>query len=221
MKVGTDGVLLGAWASVTHQPQRILDIGSGTGLLALQLAQRCQVATIDAIEIDEKAFTQCAANFKNSPWSSRLKGHLMDWNAFYDRPLRRYDLIVSNPPFFETPRSGGATSLARQQARFTNTLSNAVLLEGVAKCLSEAGCFCVVLPYDNEASFRDLAQEQKLNLSRILRTRGTDRSPLKRSFMEFRFGEVQLKESELVIELARHQYSSQYRELTRDFYLKM
>ena len=120
MKVGTDGVLLGAWISLQHQPESILDIGAGTGLIALQLAQRSTAGLIDAIELDEDAYEQCVANFEASPWGDRLFCYHAGFDEFVDEMDEQYDLIVSNPPFYAEEVSSGNTS--RDQARQNSSL---------------------------------------------------------------------------------------------------
>ena len=120
MKVGTDGVLLGAWTSLEHQPDSILDIGAGTGLIALQMAQRSPAELIDAIELDEAAYEQCVANFEASAWSDRLFCYHAGLDEFVDEIDDQYDLIVSNPPFYSENVSSGDAS--RDQARQNNSL---------------------------------------------------------------------------------------------------
>ena len=120
MKVGTDGVLLGAWASLANQPESILDIGAGTGLIALQLAQRSSAETIDAIELDDAAYEQCVANFEASPWGDRLFCYHAGFDEFVGEMDDKYDLIVSNPPFYAEDVTSGDTS--RDTARQNSSL---------------------------------------------------------------------------------------------------
>ena len=218
MKVGTDGVLLGAWASVEGNPQSVLDIGAGTGLIALMLAQRCPAETIDAIEIDAPAFEQCVENFEASPWSDRLFCYHCGLEAFVQEPADPYDLILSNPPFYPEEVSSGDP--ARDAARQQVSLPFEVLLQGVAQLLHPGGRFCLILPHREEASFVSLARKFRLFPSRITRVRGTAQSPVKRSLLEFSFREVPPREDLLTLEVDRNQYTEAYRELTRDFYLK-
>jgi len=147
MKVGTDAVLLGAWCNVDCFPNAILDIGSGTGVIALMLAQRSDAQTIDAVEIDENAHEQTIENFEKSDWADRLfcyHSPFQDFAIEMAEEEEKYDLIVSNPPFytdhFETD------DIARNKARFTSSLSFADLLNGVEKILSKNGEFSVILP---------------------------------------------------------------------------
>lgn len=221
MKVGTDGVLLGAWCGVDHFPDSILDIGSGTGLIALMLAQRTDAMTIDAVELDEQAYEQTVGNFERSDWGDRLFCYHSSFQDFADEMSaegEEYDLIVSNPPFytdaFETQDN------ARNKARFTSSLSFLELIKGAAKVLSSAGRFAIIVPYKEEEKVCSLASESTLLLNRVCRVRGTEQAPIKRSLLEFSFQEQDLIEEELVIEISRHDYTEKYKALTRDFYLK-
>ncbi|MBT8179686.1 MAG: methyltransferase [Eudoraea sp.] len=219
MKVGTDGVLLGAWASVAHKPASILDIGAGTGLVGLMLAQRCNAELIDALEVEEVAFEQCVSNFEASPWADRLFCYHASLQDYVQEVEEQYDLIVSNPPFhIETPSSGDQ---ARDQARQSQSLPFAELLKGVTKLLAPGGKFVVVIPHKQAPGFIALAEPMGLFPSKILQVRGNPGTEIKRSFLEFQFGENSCEYEELVIELARHVYTPEYINLTRDFYLKM
>lgn len=219
MKVGTDGVLLGAWASLEGNPESILDIGAGTGLIALMLAQRSLAENIDAVEIDAPAFEQCVENFEASPWSDRLFCYHCGLEEFAREVDEPYDLILSNPPFYSEDVSSGnpARDTARQQA----FLPFEALLGGVSKLLAPHGRFCLILPFKEEGPFISLARQYGLFPGRITRVRGTARAPLKRSLLEFSFREVPPGEDLLTLEERRGQYTQAYRELTRDFYLKM
>ncbi len=219
MKVGTDGVLLGAWASLVHQPNSILDIGAGTGLIALQLAQRSTAETIDAIELDENAYEQCVANFEGSPWADRLFCYHAGFDEFVDEIEDRYDLIVSNPPFYSEEMASGDS--LRDQARQSSSLPFDELLKGVSKLLSERGLFSVIIPYKEEQRFLELAATSGLHPIRITRVKGNPKVEFKRSLMELGFQEVETYIDELVIEEGRHQYTKEYIRLTEAFYLKM
>ena len=219
MKVSTDSVLLGAWADLAGNPSSILDIGAGTGLLALMLAQRSQATQIDAIEIDEEAYEQCVDNFENSPWNDRLFCYHASLNEFVKEMDERYDLIISNPPFYiENVSSGNAS---RDKARQNKALPFEELIESVYELLSESGTFNIVIPYKEEASFVKIARDNGLFLKRITRVKGQPDSYLKRSFLEFGFYQYIYPVDELIIEKSRHNYTSKYIDLTKDFYLKM
>ena len=222
MKVGTDGVLLGAWCTVNKYPDAILDIGSGTGLIGLMLAQRCDAMTIDAVEIDEKAYEQTVENFELSDWGDRLFCYHSSFQDFSKEMIEEkemYDLIISNPPFYTDDYE--TVDSARNTARFTSALSFQELIYGVSNLLSETGIFSVIIPYKEEKLFVSLAAENDLFLNRICRVKGTETSQVKRSLLEFSFENKPLKEEELIIERSRHKYTEAYIELTRDFYLKM
>ena len=222
MKVGTDGVLLGAWCSVADYPDTILDIGAGTGVIALMIAQRSDAMTIDAVEVDENAYEQTVFNFEESDWGDRLYCYNATFAEFADEIAEEeetYDLIVSNPPFytddFETEDA------ARNKARFTSSLSFEDLIVGVSKILSKSGKFSVVIPYKEEVNFIALAKENNLFLNRICRVKGNETSAIKRCLLEFSFDAMELQEESLTIEIGRHQYTEAYMNLTKDFYLKM
>ncbi|UII81050.1 tRNA1(Val) (adenine(37)-N6)-methyltransferase [Flagellimonas sp. CMM7] len=219
MKIGTDGVLLGAWASLKSQPDSILDIGAGTGLIALQMAQRSTAETIDAIELDESAYEQCVENFEGSPWADRLFCYHAGLDEFIDEMDEGYDLIVSNPPFYSEKVTSGDVS--RDTARQNVSLPFHELLEGVSKLLSKNGLFSVIIPFKEEAEFIDLANGFTLHVSRITRVRGTPTADFKRSMLEFGFLKAKPEIAELTIELERQQYTKDYISLTKEFYLKM
>lgn len=221
MKIGTDAVLLGAWCAVENHLERILDIGSGTGIIALMLAQRSNAITIDAIEVEENAFEQTVENFERSSWGDRLYCYHGDFEEFareLDEEGETYELIVSNPPFYteayETKDS------ARNKARFTSALSFETLLRGVAAILDKTGTFATVIPYKKEEEFVALAAQSDLFLNRVCRVRGSETTALKRSLLEFSFEKKDVISEELTIEKERHQYTRSYIELTKEFYLK-
>ncbi|WP_446050241.1 tRNA1(Val) (adenine(37)-N6)-methyltransferase [Zobellia laminariae] len=219
MKVGTDGVLLGAWVSIDNNPDSILDIGAGTGLIALMIAQRSTAETIDALEIDEDAYEQCVSNFDSSDWADRLFCYHAGLDEFVDEWEDPYDLIVSNPPFYSEEVSSGDES--RDKARQNQSLPFDELLEGVSKLMAPKGSFATIIPFKEEETFLKLANSFKLYPQRITRVKGTPTSEIKRSLIQFGFEEVELETSELTIEIGRHEYTEDYISLTKDFYLKM
>ncbi|MEQ5792066.1 methyltransferase [Muricauda sp. NFXS6] len=219
MKVGTDGVLLGAWASLDKQPESILDIGTGTGLIALQLAQRSYAETIDAIELDDAAYEQCVANFEASPWADRLFCYHAGFDEFVDEMDHKYDLIVSNPPFYAEDVASG--NPFRDKARQSNSLPFDELVQGVSKFLTEDGIFAVIIPFKEEKSFVGLAEHVGMFPNRITRVKGNPDTDFKRSLMEFSFHQNEPIIDTLIIEEGRHQYTKEYVELTQAFYLKM
>ena len=219
MKIGTDSVLLGSWASIENNPSSILDIGAGTGVLALMMAQRHQSETIDAIEIDDDAYEQCVENFEQSPWGDRLFCYHASLEEFVDEIEDRYDLIISNPPFYnDTYKSENEQ---RDLARFSDAMPFRHLIESVSKLLSKNGWFSVVIPFSKEKDFIVLASKEHLFPNRILRVKGSPSSEIKRSLIEFSFQETDAEIQELIIETSRHQYTDDYIKLTKEFYLKM
>ncbi len=220
MKVGTDGVLLGAWTPIEHQPNDILDIGTGTGLIALMLAQRTSAEQIDALEIDENAYEQAVDNFENSPWGDRLFCFHAGLDEFVEEPEDEYDLIVSNPPFYAEDYK--TENKQRDLARFQDALPFEDLVEAADLLLSENGIFAVIIPFKEETRFIDLCAETELFPVKVTRVKGTPNSETKRSLLAFKRYELPvLTPDELIIETARHQYTPEYIELTKDFYLKM
>lgn len=227
MKVGTDGVVLGAWSPVNHNPYSILDVGTGTGLIALMLAQRSHAEQVDALEIDDEAYEEATDNFENSPWNDRLFCYHAALDEFIEEPededsepAQLYDLIVSNPPFYCEDYK---TELEqRDLARFNDAMPFNELIEAVDLLLSEKGVFTVIIPYKEEINFIAMAKECGLFPFKITRVKGTPTSYIKRSLLAFSREELSnISIDELVIETARHQYTDDYIALTKDFYLKM
>ena len=215
MKVGTDGVLLGAWANVA-QAQHILDIGTGTGLIALMLAQRSD-ALITAIDIDEDAIEQATDNAENSPWASRIRVLQQDL-CQYDTE-QRFDAIVSNPPYFVN--SLKCSDIQRSTARHTDTLDANKLLRKASELLHPEGHFSLVIPAEQVSQIQLLGEESGLYLARHTAVITRPGLPAKRALLEFRKANVTCQTDELVIELDRHVYSEDYIALTRVFFLKM
>lgn len=219
MKVGTDGVLLGAWSSLDKNPDTILDIGAGTGLIALMLAQRSTAETIDALEIDEAAYEQCVENFEASPWGDRLFCYHAGLDKFVVEWEDTYDLIVCNPPFYSEDVSSG--NLSRDTARQNAALPFEELLNGVSLLLSEDGVFATIIPFKEEGDFLVLAASLGLYPQKITHVRGNPTSKIKRSLLQFGCMETEIDIDALTIEVERHEYTEEYRKLTQDFYLKM
>ncbi|MBK5212574.1 MAG: methyltransferase [Flavobacteriaceae bacterium] len=219
MKIGTDGVLLGAWVSVENNPFSILDIGAGTGIIALQLAQRSNAEMVDAIEIDEKAFEQCVDNFENSPWGDRLFCYHASLEEFVEEIDDKYDLVISNPPFYSEDYK--TSNESRDVARFNDALPFDELIESASQLLSDEGIFAVIIPWKEEENFIKMASEVNLFPNRICRVRGNETSEEKRSMLEFSFEKIPSKIENITIETSRHNYTEEYKNLVQDFYLKM
>ncbi|MGY0407503.1 MAG: tRNA1(Val) (adenine(37)-N6)-methyltransferase [Polaribacter sp.] len=222
MKIGTDAVLLGAWVSVNECTNTILDIGSGTGVIALMLTQRFNAQIIDAVEIDENAHEQTVENFEQSDWGDRLYCYHAAFQEFATQIAEEeetYDCIVSNPPFYTDAFK--TKNDARNTARFTSSLTFDELLKGVSKILSKDGTFAVIIPYKEEENFVALALKYSLFLNRSCRVQGNLSSEIKRSLLQFSLHQKTIKTAHLIIETARHKYTEAYINLTKDFYLNM
>lgn len=217
MKVGTDAVLLGAWAT-SDAPQRILDIGTGTGILALMLAQRFPHAKVDAIEIDPSACDQAAQNFRDSPFASRLRIHLAAAQDFV--AAEGFDLIVSNPPWFED--SLKSPDSARNTARHNDTLSTSCLIDALRRLLRDRGRCCLVLPDSAAADFCKHAAEQALFCERRCRVYPTPDSVCRRQLLSLTVEPCEhTVEQQLNVELSRHNYSPDFCSLASEFLLRL
>ena len=220
MKIGTDGVLLGAWTPIDNNPFSVLDIGTGTGIIGLMLAQRSNAEQIDALEIDEDAYEQATDNFENSPWSDRLFCYHAGLDEFVAEPEDEYDIIVSNPPFYTEDYK--TENEQRDIARFADAMPFEDLIEAADLLLSENGILSVIIPFNEEENFLAIAAAYELYPIKITRVKGTPTTEIKRSLLAFTRKEtIDFLVDELIIETARHIYTAEYIELTKDFYLKM
>ena len=220
MKIGTDAVLLGAWCPINNNPFSILDIGAGTGILSLMLAQRSNASQIDAIEIEENAYEQCVENFEASHWGDRLFCYHASLNDFINEPEDQYDIIISNPPFYSEDYK--TDNSQRDLARFQDALPFEELVKATTLLLSENGIFTVIIPFKEENRLLNLCAQAELFPIKMTRVKGTPTGPIIRSLIAFKRYELPvLSANELVIETSRHVYTEAYTKLTRDFYLKM
>jgi tRNA1Val (adenine37-N6)-methyltransferase len=215
MKVGTDGVLLGAWVGIENI-RKILDIGTGTGLIALMLAQRTD-AYIDAIEIDKAAADQAKENVDRSPWTDRVWIHHTSLQEYFPRQSE-YDLIISNPPYFSN-RSGKFFS-SREIARQNYVLNMEELIEGTCRLLNKSGKLALIYPSESFHLLFEKLRDRGMHALRITRVIPTPGYRVKRILAEFVNGNAVTATDDLIIEdSGRHGYSERYRHLTKDFYL--
>lgn len=233
MKVGTDGVLLGAWAGICGMSSeecgmsvgedikriRILDVGTGSGLVALMLAQRYQQAEIVGIDIDSDATEQARENFQGSPWGSRLRAECCPVQQYANNNAGNFKLIVSNPPFFNNSLKN--PDLKRSMARHTDTLSMSELVECSSIMLKDGGELCVILPAWEEESIMAETEKRGLSLRRVMRVQGRADKPVKRLLLSFQKStEKQIvAEESLVLEEGVNSRTEAYSLLTKDYYL--
>ncbi len=218
MKIGTDAILLGAWAAAV-ETKRILDIGTGSGIIALMLAQRFPAAHVTAVEINSAACEQACCNFAAAPFSDRLS---LTRSAVQDfRPQDQYDLVVCNPPWFQ--KSFKPPDSARTMARHSDSLSLEELGTAASRLLSPGGALNVILPVEQAKTFTAIATENELYCHRVCEVRPTPTSTPKRQLLEFsnRPPKQNVSAQEIVIEVTRHQYSEAYSQLAKEFLLKL
>ena len=215
MKVGTDGTLLGAWADVPSSKVRMLDIGTGTGLIALMLAQRAPEAMITGIDIDADAVCQASENVKASSFASRIQIMQAD---VVDYKAESFDVIVSNPPYFV--ESLKCPDQQRTTARHTASLTYENLVRSAYRLLTDEGQFSVIIPFDCRSLLESEASLTGFFMSRICAVKTTPQKQAKRYLIEFRkhpVPELDIKEG--VLEMMPRVRSKWYQELTKDFYL--
>lgn len=216
MKIGTDGVLLGSWTPLSNNPQKILDVGTGTGVIALMLAQRSTNSIIHAVEIDTESFLQARANFESSPWPDRLHIFRSSIQDYIQTAPTKYDLIVSNPPYFSngTPSKYPEKNLVKH----TNQLKHNELLDAVNQLLNDQGIFAIILPEQEGSQFIQESPNFGLYPFKITKVYPKKSKPSSRVLMLFRKIDsdelILLNESDL-----RNDRSPEYEQLTRDFYL--
>jgi tRNA1Val (adenine37-N6)-methyltransferase len=215
MKVNTDGVLLGAWADVDGA-ETILDIGSGTGVIALMMAQRNGNAVIDAVDIDRDAFAQAVDNFINSLWSERLYAHHTSLQDYF--PDKKYDLIISNPPYFIDDYK--TENHQKNIAKHSISLSYQELISGINRLLSDTGSAALVLPVFNLHLFESLASEQKLFVVKLTEVIAVEGKPP--YLVLIKLGKEQIEYSKRIIVIQNEEgiFTKEYKALTKEFYLK-
>ncbi len=218
MKVGTDGVLLGAWASIPEPGSRVLDVGSGTGLIALMIAQRAEEVKVDALEIDRSAAGQAEDNFRSSPWKNRINCFFTSFQDYAIHCKKDYDLIICNPPFFSA--SAKTPSKEKNLARHDDSLSLGELFKGAVPLMKKTAIISLILPAEKEAQVLDLLKAHQMYCTRLTRVIPVPGKPAHRLLLEGSFIPGKCIEDELIIESGgRHLYSDKYKELTDDFYL--
>jgi len=218
MKVGTDGVLLGAWTSPPGPGSRVLDVGTGSGLIALMMAQRTKDAAVDALELDPSSARQAKENFQNSPWKHRTRCMHTSFQEYSSRCRSFYDLIICNPPFF----SGSSKTPSREKnlARHDDSLSLGDFFRASVALMKKEGIISLILPVHREALAMVLIREHGLYCRRLTRVLPAPGKSIKRVLMEFSFIPGRCKEDTLIIETgSRHVYSDKFKKLVDEFYL--
>ena len=213
MKVGIDGVLLGAWAPIV-KTKHVLDIGTGTGLLALMMAQRSN-AKIDAVEIDNAAFLQAQDNIQNTSFHDRIQCYHSSIQEF--KTQKNYDLIISNPPYFEA--SLKSDNKARNTARHNDGLNMSELFSKANQLLSPQGHFAIILPYSNLEKIKTTAKEQKLHLAHITEVKGREHKSPNRVLVCLQRDEIETSVDTLTIYSSEGGYTRAFQNLTQDYYL--
>ena len=216
MKVGTDGVLLGAWCPA-QDAKRVLDVGTGCGVIALMIAQRNDLAIIDGIDIDHNAIEEAALNFEASPWAGRLSAHKKDFNTMSGDT--RFDLIVSNPPYF----TNGIlpTGDARTVARHTQSLTYRQLIEGAARLLTHDGTLAFITPTDNEDLIVEAATFASLPVRHVTRVIPVEGGEPKRTLWALSRHNCPYQEDQLIISHKDGRFTQEYIALTGEFYLRL
>ncbi len=215
MKIGTDAVLLGSWSNIDNT-SRILDIGTGLGIIALMLAQRSN-ALIDAVEIDKNSAQQATDNFNLSAWKSKMKVYNTSFQSFATSYNTSYDLIVSNPPYFVDALKSDKSH--RNLARHADTLSFEELMKGISKLLSPQGKACIILPITESILLKQFAELNELFCNyqtEVISKKGLEPN---RMLMEFSKVKKDFKACSLCILNQDLSYTDEFKDLTKDFYL--
>jgi tRNA1Val (adenine37-N6)-methyltransferase len=215
MKVTTDACILGAYVPVI-EAKNILDIGTGTGLIAMMLAQR-SCAKIDAVEIEQSAYFQAISNVENSFFKGKINIFHTSIQDFYPKATKQYDLIVSNPPFFQNHLKSERT--ARNNSLHTDTLSFEDLLDAALGLLEPTGTFVVLLPAYETAIFEALATNKGLNIHKKLLIHHRQGTKILRIITTFGFEKTQMKTETLFIKDSDEEYSDDFRQLLKEYYL--
>jgi tRNA1Val (adenine37-N6)-methyltransferase len=217
MKVGTDGVLLGAWGEV-YNVKNALDIGCGTGLIALMIAQKNRNCSVDAVEIDKNSADEAKFNVENSIFNNRICVYNSSIQYFTQNCVKKYDLIVSNPPYFVNSLKSPDTN--RSTARHNTDLTYGELFVCVEKLLTKSGSFSMILPFEQIGQVLSIAQNLNLFLTKKTDVYPTPISVVSRCLLTFSKNYKPFFEDKIIVEISRHVYSEDYKRLTKDFYLK-
>jgi tRNA1Val (adenine37-N6)-methyltransferase len=215
-KVGTDGVLLGACSELSRA-KKILDIGTGTGLIAIMAAQRCN-AEIVAIEPDKKSFCQASENINDCKWESRIHIENTDFHNYYNCNNVKFDAILTNPPFFRDSLKNPVSE--KSTTRHSESLTSSEILRGTAKLLAKEGSLQLILPYVEGNLFIAEAIDFGFFCNRIIKIKPFPEADIKRLILLFERNKKLVTEKFLTIKTGvRHQYTKEYKEVTKDFYL--
>ncbi len=218
MKVGTDGVLLGSFVDVANS-KKILDVGTGTGLIALMLGQR-SIAQIDAVEIDENSFLDAFENTEASPWKDRINVYHSSFQEFarnFPPSEEKYDLIVSNPPYYHKLQEAQLTG--RQIARHQQLLPERDLLYYADRILKPQGNLWVIKPYERYEEFKESGKKYHLFPVSELLVRSAPEKEVSRIILRFAREKKRVESGELIIQKENREYSDEYVRLTQEFYL--
>ncbi len=217
MKVGADGVTIAAWVDVSSA-KTVLDVGCGSGLIALMIAQRSH-ADIVAIDIDEQSVKQTQINISNSPWSDKIIAQHISLQNYAKESNMKFDVIVSNPPYFSN--SLKANNEARTMARHNDSLPWLELIDSSKLLLNESGKLVLILPINEGKLLTDIAKEKGFYCSKQIEVKPLPDKEPKRMLLEFQLENTVCQEGELILEIERGQYSPEYTELVKDYYLKL
>lgn len=217
MKIGSDGVLLGAWAKPNSDPKSILDIGTGTGVIALMLAQRFPDIPIDAIELEQAAAAEASYNFAQSRWFNRLNCQHISLQQFASSTPAVYDHIICNPPFYQG--TFAIANKARDQARNQSFLPLEDFFSGVNQLLSSQGSCSLILPIEYKEKASLIAKKHQLYLSRFTAVKGNKNAAVKRALLAYDRCEVPCETTELILEIERNQRTKAHQDLVEAFYL--
>ena len=215
MKIGTDGILIGAWVNISKK-FKALDIGSGTGIISIMLCQRNLNLELDSIELSPSAIMDAEINIENCDWKKRIKLFHQDLKDFY--PDSNYDLIVSNPPYFK--ESLQSSNPERSKARHQNDLKLEDILKFSKKNLTKDGSLNIILPFEQKKEAKEFAKKYSLNSIRECAVYPKPDKAPHRILIEFSKNENKqiIKESLVIEKAGRHNYSEDYKKLTREFY---